>query len=427
MTMQIYLDYSATTPPRAEAIAAMQAAMEACWGNASSLHQWGNRAATAIERSRQQVAELVNAPVPESVIFTSGGSEANNLAILGTAARYSQPQHLIISAVEHSAVSEPARQLEADGWSITRLPVDSWGRVSSQQLKATIRPDTALVSIIYGQSEVGTLQPIAELGAIAQAHGVPFHTDAVQVAGRLPIDVQQLPVDLLSISSHKIYGPQGAGALYINPKLAAMPKPIISGGGQERGLRSGTEAIPNIVGFGVAAELAKVELPDETVRLIHLRDRLFALLSDISALVPTGDPHHRLPHHLSFCIHQQATAHPLTGKAIVRQMNLAGIGISAGSACNSGQLSPSPILKAMGYDDIRAKSGIRLTLGSRTTEADVEWCAEALRQIIERNLPVEPRSPAGLETELEKVSKRNPYKTDQPHKTDQPQPTPLHA
>lgn len=415
--MQIYLDYSATTPPRAEAIAAMQTAMEAHWGNASSLHQWGNRAATAIERSRQQIAELINAPAPESIVFTSGGSEANNLAILGTAARHSQPQHLIISAVEHSAVSEPARQLEANGWSVTRLPVDSWGRVSPQQLKTAIRPDTALVSIIYGQSEVGTLQPIAELGAIARAHSVPFHTDAVQVAGRLPIDVQQLPVDLLSISSHKIYGPQGAGALYINPKLATVPEPIISGGGQERGLRSGTEAIPNIVGFGVAAELAKVELPSETVRLIHLRDRLFALLSNIPALVPTGDLRHRLPHHLSFSIHQQAIAHPLTGKAIVRQMNLAGIGISAGSACNSGQLSPSPILKAMGYDDTRAKSGIRLTLGRHTTEADIEWSAEALRQIVERNLSGESQPP----TESERVVRRPS------HKTDQPQPTPLHA
>ena len=416
--MQIYLDYSATTPPRTEAIAAMQTAMESHWGNASSLHFWGNRAATALERSRQQVADFINASTPESITFTSGGSEANNLAIIGTTAHYSQPQHLIISAVEHSAISEPARQLEAKGWSVTRLPVDSRGKVNPEQLKSALRPSTALVSIIYGQSEVGTLQPIAELSAIARAHGVPFHTDAVQVAGRLPIDVQQLPVDLLSISSHKIYGPQGAGALYINPKSAlAELWPIISGGGQERGLRSGTEAVPNLVGFGVAAELAKAELPAETVRLVHLRDRFFSLLTNTPALVPTGDLRHRLPHHLSFSIRQPVTARPLTGKALVRQMNLAGIGISAGSACNSGQLNPSPTLKAMGYDDTRAKSGIRITLGRYTTKADVDWSAEALRQIVERNLPIE----------LQPSTVPAPFPQHTAHKAAQPQPTPLHA
>jgi cysteine desulfurase len=385
--MQIYLDYSATTPPRAEAIAAMHQAMEEQWGNASSLHHWGNRAATALERSRQQVAALINAPTADAMVFTAGGSEANNLAVLGVARRFSTPQHLIISAVEHSAIAEPAKQLEAAGWQITRLPVDRLGAVNPEHLQAALQPNTALVSIIYGQSEVGTLQPIAELGAIAQAHGVLFHTDAVQVAGRLSIDVQQLPVDLLSLSSHKIYGPQGAGALYINPTISSPmsdrgPLPIISGGGQERGLRSGTQAIPNIVGFGVAAELAASELPSETLRLIHLRDRFFSLLADVAELSPTGDPRNRLPHHVSFCLPQA----DVTGKTIVRQMNLAGIGISAGSACHSGQLSASPILLAMGYRDRPAKSGIRLTLGRHTTAADVDWSALVLKQVLARAL-----------------------------------------
>jgi cysteine desulfurase len=385
--MQIYLDYSATTPPRAEAIAAMHQAMEQQWGNASSLHHWGNRAATALERSRQQVAALINAPTADAIVFTAGGSEANNLAVLGVARRFSTPQHLIISAVEHSAIAEPAKQLEAAGWQITRLPVDRLGAVNPEHLQAALQPNTALVSIIYGQSEVGTLQPIAELGAIAQAHGVLFHTDAVQVAGRLSIDVQQLPVDLLSLSSHKIYGPQGAGALYINPTISSQtsdrgPLPIISGGGQERGLRSGTQAIPNIVGFGVAAELAASELPSETLRLIHLRDRFFSLLADVAELSPTGDPRNRLPHHVSFCLPQA----DVTGKTIVRQMNLAGIGISAGSACHSGQLSASPILIAMGYRDRPAKSGIRLTLGRHTTAADVDWSALVLKQVLARAL-----------------------------------------
>lgn len=383
--MQIYLDYSASTPARAEAIAAMQTAMTEQWGNASSLHHWGNRAAIALERSRQQVADLINAPA-DAIVFTAGGSEADNLAIVGVAQTYQCPQHLIISAVEHSAIAEPARLLAERGWQVTQIPVDRQGAIDPQQLRAAIQPNTALVSMIYGQSEVGTLQPIAELGAIAQSRGILFHTDAVQAAGRLPLDVQQLPVDLLSLSSHKIYGPQGAGALYINPDISRFPEPIIAGGGQERGLRSGTQAIPNVVGFGVAAALAAKEMPAETVRLICLRDRLFTLLADVKALEPTGHPRHRLPHHVSFCLPQS----DITGKALVRQMNLAGIGISAGSACHSGQLSPSPILKAMGYSDRAAKSGIRLTLGRHTTEADIDWVALVLKQILARTLTATP-------------------------------------
>lgn len=384
--MQIYLDYSATTPPRPEVIAAMQSAMTQHWGNPSSLHQWGNRAATMLERSRLQIASLINAPAAESIVFTAGGSEANNLAILGVANQVeaqahplADPFHLITSAVEHSAISAPARQLQARGWQVTQLPVSAQGAVDPQTLQAALQPNTVLVSIIYGQSEVGTLQPIAELGALVQAHGARFHTDAVQVAGRLPIDVQQLPVDLLSLSSHKIYGPQGAGALYIRPG-GALPSAIILGGGQEQGLRSGTQAIPNIVGFGIAAELAALEMPTETLRLIQLRDRLFTLLADTPELSPTGDLRHRLPHHVSFCLPNT----DITGKALVRQMNLAGIGISAGSACHSGQLSPSPILQAMGYGDRTAKTGIRLTLGKHTTAADIDWSALALKQIIAR-------------------------------------------
>ena len=379
--MQIYLDYSATTPPRTEAIAAMQMAMTQSWGNASSLHQWGNRAATVLERARLQVASLINAASPNSVIFTAGGSEANNLAIVGVARQYLQPQHLIISSVEHSAISEPARLLAAQGWQVTRLPVNRQGQVDPQSLVDALQENTALVSIIYGQSEVGTLQPIEELGAIARDRGVLFHTDAVQVAGRLPIDVQQLPVDLLSLSSHKIYGPQGAGALYVRSDASALV-PLIAGGGQEHGLRSGTQAIPNIAGFGAAAELIAQELETETMRLIHLRDRFFLNMAKTSALEITGASRQRLPHHVSFCL----PSGQVTGKTLVRQMNLAGIGISAGAACHSGQLSPSPILKAMGYRDDQARSGIRITLGRQTTVSDVDWSAMVLKQVLDRAL-----------------------------------------
>ncbi|MEM9949233.1 MAG: cysteine desulfurase family protein [Cyanobacteria bacterium P01_D01_bin.36] len=376
--MQIYLDYSATTPPRQEVIAAMQVAMQQHWGNSSSLHYWGNRAATALERSRQHIADLINAPNPESIIFTAGGTEANNLAIFGLTQHIANPQHVITSAVEHSAIAKPIHMLAARGWQVTWLPVDSKGAVCPTDLEAAVQPNTSLISIIYGQSEVGTLQPVEELAGIARSRGIPFHTDAVQVAGRLPIDVQQLPVDLLSLSSHKIYGPQGAGALYVRQPQRLSP--ILEGGGQEHGLRSGTQAIPNIVGFGLAAKLAAVEMPTETLRLIHLRDRFFSLMADTPSLLPTGHPRNRLPHHISFCLPHTT----ITGKHLVRQMNLAGIGISAGSACHSGKLTPSPILTAMGFDEVTAKSGIRLTLGRQTTKADVEWSAMVLKQVLER-------------------------------------------
>ncbi|GAB4334414.1 MAG: cysteine desulfurase family protein [Leptolyngbyaceae cyanobacterium] len=379
--MQIYLDYSATTPTRPEAIAAMQQALTEQWGNPSSLHAWGQRAATALERARVQVARLINAP-SEAIVFTSGGTEADNLAILGVARQYTTPQHLIISSVEHSAIAEPVRWLEQWGWQVTRLPVDRQGRVHPLDLKTALRANTVLVSIIYGQSEVGTVQPIAALGAIARDHGALFHTDAVQVAGRLPLDVQQLPVDLLSISSHKIYGPQGAGALYIRSGVELVP--LISGGGQEAGLRSGTQAVATIAGFGVAAELAAQEMVTETPRLVTLRDRLFEQLKDVPGLLPTGDRWNRLPHHVSFCL-QDADGDSLNGKALVRQMNLAGIGISAGAACRSGKVTPSPVLQAMGYSDRVAKSGIRLTLGRDTTEADIDWTAMVLKQVLERS------------------------------------------
>ena len=389
--MQIYLDYSATTPARPEAIQAMQKALTQQWGNPSSLHEWGQRAATALELARMQVASLINA-LPESIIFTSGGTEADNLAIMGITRLYTKPQHIIISSVEHSAVAEPARQLEQLGWEVTRLPVDKFGRIHPLDLQESLRSNTVLISIIYGQSEVGTLQPIEALGQIARDRNIMFHTDAVQVAGKLQVDVQKLPVDLLSLSSHKLYGPQGAGALYVRPGVELVP--MLGGGGQEVKLRSGTQALPTIVGFGVAAELALQEIDVETPRLIGLRDRLFDLLAHVPSLVPTGDRYCRLPHHVSFCIvspssrpYQKRDTGRITGKTLVRQLNLAGIGISSGSACSSGKLTPSPILLAMGYDEIGAVGGIRLTLGRETTEADIDWTVIAIEQILDRLMP----------------------------------------
>jgi cysteine desulfurase len=381
--MQIYLDYSATTPTRPEAIAIIQTILTQEWGNPSSLHEWGNRAALVVETARIQVAGLINA-VPEAIVFTSGGTEADNLAIMGIARFHTFPQHIIISSVEHSAISEPVRMLENWGWEITRLGVDNKGRVNPEDLKAALRHNTVLVSVIYGQSEVGTVQPIAELGKITKIHGALFHTDAVQVAGRLPIDVQTLPVDLLSLSSHKLYGGLGAGALYVRPGVELIS--LLGGGGQEQGLRSGTQATPAIAGFGIAAELAGQELAGERLRLIELRDRLFTNLADVPGLIPTGDRINRLPHHLSFYL-EYADGEKISGKTLVRQLNLAGIGISAGAACHSGKLSPSPILLAMGYSQKASLSGIRLTLGKQTTEADIDWTAMVLKQVLQRLKP----------------------------------------
>ncbi|MEM1251267.1 MAG: cysteine desulfurase family protein [Cyanobacteria bacterium P01_H01_bin.21] len=388
--MQIYLDYSATTPPRTEVIAAMEAAMKNSWGNPSSLHSWGSQATTVMETARIQVAELMSASA-DAIVFTASGTEANNLAIMGVAQQYRKPRHMIISAVEHSAIAKPAARLEQLGWQITRLPVNSYGQINPADLASALQEDTVLVSIIYGQSEIGTIQPISELAAViaASSHlSKPLlHSDAVQVAGRLSLDVHQLGVDLLSISSHKIYGPQGAGALYVKPGTDLMP--LIDGGGQENNLRSGTQAVPTIAGFGMAAELARQELSQEHKRLIRLRDRLIKQLQDHPELMLTGHPQQRLPHHVSFYL-PNADGERVSGKTLVRQLNLAGIGISAGSACHSGKLTPSPILKAMGFSDAAAKTGIRLTLGHQTTKADVDWTAIALRQILERTLLARP-------------------------------------
>jgi cysteine desulfurase len=379
--MQIYLDYSATTPCRPEAIAAMQDVLTRDWGNPSSLHEWGKRAAFRIEQARWEVAQLIHAPA-ESIVFTSGGTESDNLALQGVARSFSKPQHLIISSVEHPAIAQTAALLETQGWQVTQLPVNECGRVNPEDLFDAIQPNTALVSVIYGQSEVGTLQPITELGKIAQNAGVLFHTDAVQAAGRVPIDVTTLPIDLLSLSSHKIYGPQGIGALYIKPGTSLWP--ISGGGGQEHNLRSGTQNVVAIAGFGVAASLALQEIDHEPKRLQTLRDRLLNQLAQIPILKLTGDPQHRLPHHVSFCLKMPAQS-KMSGQTLVKQMNLAGIAISAGSACHSGALQPSPVLLAMGYKPNLAQSGCRITLGQATTEADIDWTVAALRQMLDHN------------------------------------------
>ena len=376
--MQIYLDHGATSPARPEVIDLMTEVMRSQWGNPSSLHGWGERSTMAIERARLQVASLLNAD-PEGIIFTSGGTESDNMALMGIARQYQTPQHMIISAVEHSAVRLPAEYLEQHGWEITRLPVDRKGTVSPQDLARSLRPNTVLVSVITAQNEVGTIQPIEKLGQICRHANVWFHTDAVQAIGKIPIDVQSLPIDLLSLSAHKFYGAQGIGALYIHPLMMKKHSlvPLNLGGGQEQGYRSGTQAVAAIAGLGLAAELAEQELVAESQRLTELRDRLYAQLADIPELIPTGNPD-RLPHHLSF-YHKY-----LDGRRLVREMNYAGLAISSGSACSSGAIEPSPVLLEMGYTDLEARNSIRLTLGKSTNIEDIEWTALVIHQILSR-------------------------------------------
>ncbi|WP_017326329.1 cysteine desulfurase family protein [Synechococcus sp. PCC 7336] len=378
----LYFDHSATTPTRPEAIAAMQRAMRESWGNPSSLHGWGQRAAIALETARQQVADSIEAS-SDRIAFTSGGTEADNLAIFGIARQYDTPQHMAISSVEHSAVENAARQLEREGWQVSRVPVTRAGLAIPTALAEALRPNTVLVSIVHGQSEVGAIQPIAQLAAICRESGILFHSDCVQTAGRLPLSVNKLGVDLLSLSSHKIYGPQGAGALFVREGVEIAAH--LLGGKQEGGWRAGTQALPAIAGFGVAAELAQQELEDEVSRLRSLQQRLATALAPLDSLVPTGPQalEHRLPHHLSYCTAEH------TGTWLVRQLSLAGFAISAGSACNSGQLVPSRTLLAMGYEERFSAGGIRLTLGKATTAVAVDRLVEAIAHLLQKSpLPI---------------------------------------
>ncbi|MGK7905752.1 MAG: cysteine desulfurase family protein [Synechococcus sp.] len=378
----LYFDHSATTPPRPEALEAFQRAAVESWGNPSSLHGWGQRAAIAIEIARQRVASLVGATA-EQIVFTSGGTESDNLALMGVARQFDSPQHLIISSVEHAAIAKPALLLEEAGWQVTRLPVNEQGQVSPFVLADAIQPDTVLVSVIHGQSEVGSIQPISELAEMCREAGVLFHSDCVQTAGRLPLDVDELGVDLLSLSSHKLYGPQGVGALYLRSGIELSP--IALGGKQENGLRAGTQAVAAIAGFGVAAELAQQEMVAETDRLRSLQDRLVAALASIPGLVLTGPKtlEERLPHHLSYCTDRH------TGTWLVTQLNLAGFGVSAGSACSSGELQPNPTLLAMGFSELQALGAMRLTMGKATTEEAIYRLADTLVQLMLTGSPAQ--------------------------------------
>jgi cysteine desulfurase len=376
MDRLVYLDHAATTPVAPEVIDAMLPYMREIWGNPSSIHRYGRQASRAVEASRETVAKLLNCTARE-IYFTAGGTEADNLAIFGAAyARQEKGKHIITSVIEHHAVLHSVDILEKQGWEITRLPVDEFGLISLDDLKKSIRPDTTLVTIMHANNEVGVIEPISEIGAICREAGVLFHTDAVQTAGHIPIDVVAMNIDLLSLSGHKLYGPKGVGALYIRKGIKI--KPLIYGGGHERGMRSGTENVPGIVGLAKAVELAMADMDVEAKREIKLRDKLLdGILARIKDSFVTGHRTKRLPNNASVIIQY------VEGEAQLLRLDAVGIAVSSGSACTSGSLDPSHVLTSMGIPVAFAHGSLRLSLGRSTTDEDIDYVLEKLPPVIE--------------------------------------------
>lgn len=380
MSRKIYMDYSATTPVDPRVLEAMQPYWSDVFGNTSSAHAWGQEAAAALERAREQIARLLNCR-PSEIVFTASGTEADNLALRGVAwaaRRSGRGNHLITTPIEHHAVEATVEQLHRlFGFDITIVPVDGYGQVDPDDIRRAIRPDTVLVSVMTANNEMGTIQPIQEIAAICREHGVLFHTDAVQAAGRLELNVERLGVDLLALSAHKFYGPKGVGLLYVRRGIALIP--AITGGGHEGGRRPGTVNVAGIVGMAKALALAEEIREDEAARLTRLRDRLIAgVLEAIPDSRLTGHPTRRLPHLASFAFRG------VEGMSLVLALDQEGIAASSGAACAEGEVRPSPVLEAMGLPPEWAVGALRLSLGRFNTEADVDAVLEVLPSIIAR-------------------------------------------
>lgn len=372
----IYLDNSATTPLNKEVLKEMEPYFNEYFGNPSTLYSLGQKSKQALEEARKRVADAVNAK-PEEIIFTSGGSESDNLAIKGFVFKNKEKgKHIITSEIEHPAVKETLSFLESLGFEVTYLPVYENGIVKVEDLEKAIRDDTILITIMHANNEIGTIQPIAEIGKIARKKGIAFHTDAVQTFGKIPVDVEELNVDMLSLSSHKIYGPKGVGALYLRKNTKIIPQ--IHGGGQERGLRSGTENIPGIVGFGKAAEMASENLEKDYNHLIQIRDGIIdKVLFEIPKSYLNGDREERLPNIINFRFSA------IEGESLILLLDAKGINSSTGSACSSKNLKASPILKALGLDDVDVHGSLRLSIGLENSVEDVDTVAEAIRESVE--------------------------------------------
>ncbi|HNT73272.1 MAG TPA: cysteine desulfurase family protein, partial [Methanothrix sp.] len=373
---RIYMDHASTTPMAPEVIEAMAAAFVEIFGNASSLHQPGLAARAALEEARERVAGLIGAEAGE-VYFTSGGTESDNLAIRGAAlANRDRGRHIITTTIEHPAVLEPCKALEKEGFEVTYLPVTREGLVEVEALEAAIQEDTILISIMHANNEIGTIQPIAEAGEIARSRGIVFHTDAVQTVGKIPAKVDDLGVDLLSISSHKLHGPKGVGALYIRKKTPI--EPIIFGGGHERGMRSGTENVPGIIGLAAASELAGRNLEEEMVRISGMRDRLADyVLERVEDTWVNGSRTKRLPNNLNLGFSF------IEGEALLLRLDAKGIAVSTGSACSSKKTVASHVLTAIGLRPQEAHGSLRVTLGRENTDEEVDRVGEAIVEVAE--------------------------------------------
>ena len=364
----VYMDYNATTPVDPRVAEAMLPYFTQHFGNASSRsHAFGQRAAEAVEKARGEVAALLGA-APAEILFTSGATESINLAIKGAAAAYREDgRHVITGLTEHKAVLDTCKRLELDGFEVTYLKPDSDGRISPEQVRAAITDHTILVSLMAANNETGTLHAVAEIGKVTRARGILFHTDATQAVGKVPIDVEAMGVDLLSLSAHKFYGPKGVGALYVrkrSPRIRLVP--LLDGGGHERGLRSGTLNVPGIVGLGAAAEIGRREMPAEPARLAALRDRLEGgLMNRLDLVTLNGYPAGRLPNTANLAFSY------VDGEDLVRRMT--GVAVATGSACTSALLEPSHVLRAMGVPDDLAHGAIRFSLGRPSTEEEVDY------------------------------------------------------
>jgi len=379
----IYLDNNATTQPAPEVVEAMLPFLRDRYANPSSLYHAAQQVRFAVECAREQVAALVNAK-PRRIVFTSGGTESNHLAIRGLLAARPEKHHLITTAVEHDSVLRLCDQLQREGYDVTRLGVDRQGRLDLEQLKAAITPQTALLSVMHANNETGVVFPIERIGEIARERGIALHVDAAQTAGKIPIDVTRMPVDLLSFAAHKLHGPKGVGALYMGPGVRLRAQ--LFGGHQEHGLRAGTENVPGIVGFGRAAELAARYLPEEGTRLRELRDRLEAgILDRVSYARRLGDPDNRLPN--TTCIGFAS----LEAEAILILLSQQGICASSGSACSSGSLEPSHVLTAMGIDRALIHGAIRLSLSRFNTVEEIDRFLATLPALLRRLEPLAPR------------------------------------
>jgi cysteine desulfurase len=376
--MRVYFDYNATTPPAPEVTEAVVRITRDTFGNASSVHHFGQQAKAAIDEARSAVASLINAD-PSEVVFTGGGTEADNFAVRGAADALEATgrKHLVASAIEHEAVLNTLRALARRGWRTTLLPVDESGIVAPDRLREAITTDTAIVSVMHANNEIGTIQPVRELAAIAHEHGALMHTDAVQSAGKIAIDVRALGVDLLSLSAHKFNGPKGAGALWI--KRGTRVQPILTGGKHERNRRAGTENVPAIAGLGVAARLAVGKLADQAARVGALRDRLEeGILRGVPGTVVNGARTSRVPNttNISFD-HVEA-------ESLLIALDLDGVAVSTGSACSSGSLEPSHVLRAMGLPAHRTQNSLRFSLGLFSTDEEVDRVVEMLPRLVEK-------------------------------------------